>query len=148
MSACKGEFSAVCSLLCQLGITANYNGFFHAAYAVSLAIQNPNRLRLVTKRLYPEVAKRYVTNWKSVERNIRTVVASRGTPIRHGWRNCPASTVSKAHRVRVSCHPSAAFFGVGEGFPFVPSRGMVEPSRKTFQKFFGFSRDTLPCQIV
>ena len=74
MSACKGVFSAVCSLLCQLGITANYNGFFHAAYAVSLAIQNPNRLRLVTKRLYPEVAKRYVTNWKSVERNIRTVV--------------------------------------------------------------------------
>ena len=30
-------------------------------------------LLLVTKRLYPEVAKRYGTNWKAVEQSIRTV---------------------------------------------------------------------------
>ena len=35
--------------------------------------QQPDRLVLVTKWLYPEVAKQYRTNWKAVERNIRTV---------------------------------------------------------------------------
>lgn len=62
------------SLLHQLGITSNYTGFFHAAYAVSLAVQQPERLLLVTKWLYPEVAKRYGTTSGCVERNIRTVV--------------------------------------------------------------------------
>ena len=65
--------TVVYDLLYQLGVTANYTGFFHAAYAVSLCVEQPDRLLLVTKWLYPEVAKRYGTNWKAVERNIRTV---------------------------------------------------------------------------
>ena len=60
-------------LLNQLGVTANYTGFFHTACAVSLCMEQPDRLLLVTKWLYPEVAKQYQTNWKAVERNIRTV---------------------------------------------------------------------------
>ena len=60
-------------LLYRLGVTANYTGFFHTAYAVSLCVEQPDRLLLVTKWLYPEVAKQYKTNWKAVERNIRTV---------------------------------------------------------------------------
>ena len=60
-------------LLYQLGVTANYTGFFHTAYAVALCAEQPERLLLVTKWLYPEVAKQYNTNWKAVERNIRTV---------------------------------------------------------------------------
>ena len=63
----------VWDLLYQLGVTANYTGFFHTAYAVSLCAKQPERLLLVTKWLYPEVAKQYKTNWKAVERNIRTV---------------------------------------------------------------------------
>ena len=63
----------VYDLLYQLGVTANYTGFFHTAYAVSLCVEQPDRLVLVTKWLYPEVAKQYKTNWKAVERNIRTV---------------------------------------------------------------------------
>lgn len=59
-------------LLYRLGVTANHTGFFHTSYAVYLAMQQPDRLLLVTKWLYPEVAKRYGTNWKAVERNIRT----------------------------------------------------------------------------
>lgn len=65
--------TTVYDLLYQLGVTANYTGFFHMAYAVSLCMEQPDRLLLVTKWLYPEVAKRYSTNWKAVERNIRTV---------------------------------------------------------------------------
>lgn len=60
-------------LLYQLGVTANYTGFFHTAYAISLCAEQPDRLLLVTKWLYPEVARQYGTNWKAVERNIRTV---------------------------------------------------------------------------
>lgn len=60
-------------LLYRLGVTAKYIGFFHTAYAVSLCVEQPDRLLLVTKWLYPEVAKQYNTNWKAVERNIRTV---------------------------------------------------------------------------
>ena len=60
-------------LLYRLGVTANYTGFIHTACAVSLCVEQPERLLLVTKWLYPEVAKQYGTNWKAVERNIRTV---------------------------------------------------------------------------
>lgn len=52
-------------------MTANYTGFFHTAYAIALCIERPDRLLLVTKWLYPEVARQYVTNWKAVEKNIR-----------------------------------------------------------------------------
>lgn len=59
-------------LLYRLGVTANYTGFFYTAYAVQLCAEHPDRLMLVTKWVYPDVAKRYRTNWKAVERNIRT----------------------------------------------------------------------------
>ena len=59
----------------HLGITANYAGFHHVAYAIYLTYQNPDSLFLVTKRLYPDVAKQYNTKWQRVERDIRTVVA-------------------------------------------------------------------------
>lgn len=59
-------------LLYSLGVTANYIGFFYSSFAVYLALQNPERLLLVTKWLYPEVAKHYATSWRCVERNIRT----------------------------------------------------------------------------
>ena len=69
-------------VLYRLGITANYIGFFYVSYAVWLGSRQPDRLLLVTKWLYPEVAKHYDTNWKTVERNIRTVVDA-------AWRNNP-----------------------------------------------------------
>lgn len=62
-------------LLHSLGITEDYTGFSHTAYALQLAIDDPDRLRLVTKLIYPDVAVRYDTNWKAVERNMRTIVA-------------------------------------------------------------------------
>ncbi len=78
-------------LLYSLGVTANYTGFFHTAYAVSLCVKRPDSLLLVTKWLYPEVAKQYGTNWKAVERNIRTV----GRII---WRNGRPLLEKLAHR--------------------------------------------------
>ena len=60
-------------LLYRLGVTANYTGFFQTASAVRLCMEQPEHLRLVTKWVYPDVAMHYKTNWKAVERNIRTV---------------------------------------------------------------------------
>ena len=65
------SISAIYELLYRLGITANYTGFFHTSCAVYLALQQPERLMLVTKWLYPEVARCYGTSWTAVERNIR-----------------------------------------------------------------------------
>lgn len=71
----NGRSEAIYELLYRLGATANYTGFFYAAYAVELALGDPQRLSLATKWLYPDVAKYYHTTWKAVERNIRTVIA-------------------------------------------------------------------------
>lgn len=67
------ELTHVRQLMHKLGITANYTGYFHAAHAVMLSAQEPERLLLITKWIYPDVAKHYHTTWRSVERNIRTV---------------------------------------------------------------------------
>ena len=59
-------------LLFWLGISANYNGFLQTAYAVELCRTEPERLQLVTKMVYPDVAKLCTTSCSAVERNIRT----------------------------------------------------------------------------
>lgn len=63
-------------LLFRLGASANYSGFFYATQAVLLAIEEPRRLTLVTKWLYPGVAEYYRTNWMAVERSVRTLIAA------------------------------------------------------------------------
>ena len=63
----------VYALLRSLGAGSNYKGFFPTADAVWLCVQSEDYLVLVTKRLYPEIARKYGTNWSAVERNIRTV---------------------------------------------------------------------------
>ncbi len=64
-----------CALLHRLGVTANYKGYAYAAYAAALCVERPDLLLLVTKNLYPEVARRYQTTWQAVERGIRSVIA-------------------------------------------------------------------------
>lgn len=70
------------SELWALGITANYTGFFHASYAIFLAVTQPDCLLFVTKSLYPTVAKQHQTSATAVERNIRTVIDV-------VWNQCP-----------------------------------------------------------
>lgn len=69
-------------LLRRLGVTENYTGFFPTVYAVQLSMGDPDRLRLITKLLYPDVAWQYGTTWRAVERNMRTIVSV-------VWRNNP-----------------------------------------------------------
>ena len=69
------ELAKIYGALYRIGIFANYKGFFYTARAVELCAQQPERLQLITKWLYPEVAAYYHTTWQSVGRSIRTVVA-------------------------------------------------------------------------
>lgn len=71
------------NLLRRLGVTANYKGFPYTAYAVALCTEHPELLLMVTKDLYPRVARQYRTTWQAVERDIRTVVGV-------AWRRNPA----------------------------------------------------------
>lgn len=70
-------------LLGRLGATADYKGFSYTAYAMALCAERPELLLLVTKNLYPAVARQYRTTWQAVERDIRTVVGL-------VWRRNPA----------------------------------------------------------
>ena len=90
-------FPQVCETLLSLGVSPNYVGFYPAAYAITLCAEQQDRLLLVTKRLYPEVAQHYKMSWTAVERNIRTVLAVI-------WEKNPALLVSLAHRP-LQCRP-------------------------------------------
>lgn len=61
-------------LLYTIGLTENYVGYQQMMIALEIAVQEAEALSLVTKRLYPETARRCGTNWKAVERNIRTAL--------------------------------------------------------------------------
>lgn len=63
------------ALLYSIGITGNYVGFYQVASAIKIAVYNPQALLMVTKGLYLDIAKQYKTDWKTVERNIRTVIS-------------------------------------------------------------------------
>lgn len=60
--------------LLHLGITMRYKGYSQTIFAVEIALADPESLTLVSKRLYPEVGKRFGVSWRVAERNIRTVV--------------------------------------------------------------------------
>lgn len=61
-------------LLYSIGLTANYVGYRQMTVALEIVMKEPDSLCHVTKWLYPEIARRCDTNWKAVERNIRTAL--------------------------------------------------------------------------
>ncbi len=69
-----GGTDRIYDILRKLGLSANYLGFYQMAYALRLAQTEPERLLLVTKHIYPDVAKRCRTSLAAVERNLRTAV--------------------------------------------------------------------------
>ena len=69
-------------LLLRLGVTPNYRGFALTLTALELLREDPEALVMVTKRLYPDVARRHRSSWRAVERNLRTAAAL-------AWRHNP-----------------------------------------------------------
>ena len=60
-------------VLKRFKITPRCRGYGYTIHAVKITLNDSTCLRYVTKQVYPEIAKKYKTNWKNVERNIRTV---------------------------------------------------------------------------
>ena len=68
-----GHIFEVYELLMRFGVGRKYQGFDQCAHAVYLSAEQPERLTLVTKWLYPDVAKQFGVSWTVIERNLRTV---------------------------------------------------------------------------
>ncbi len=66
----------VCELLRPFGITEKYIGVSQLALGLQILLQDPESLHAVQKRVYMIIADRYCVNWKTIERNIRTLSAA------------------------------------------------------------------------
>lgn len=62
------------TMLINLGITGNYSAADYISDAVSLGLKDWNYLEMITKLLYPEIAKKYNTTVSRVERAIRVAI--------------------------------------------------------------------------
>lgn len=63
----------VCELLRPFGITNKYIGVSQLTLALLILLDDPESLHIVQKRIYMVIAERFCVNWKTIERNIRTL---------------------------------------------------------------------------
>lgn len=89
-------------LLRQMGMTENYVGFFYIVDAVCMAIEDPQRLCLVTKLIYLDVAKKNNTTPEAVERGIRLAISRM-------WKETP-NTVARLSPVPLGKRPTNTKF--------------------------------------
>lgn len=61
-------------VLRRLGICSTYKGYKATILALTLALEDENRLNSITKNIYSEVARQLGSTPSAVERNMRTVV--------------------------------------------------------------------------
>lgn len=61
----------VTSVIHELGVPAHIKGYQYIRTAILMVIENMDMLNYITKRLYPEIAKKYSTTSSRVERAIR-----------------------------------------------------------------------------
>ena len=61
-------------VLRRLGICSTYKGYKATVLALTLALEDENRLNSITKNIYSEVARQLCSTPSAVERNMRTVV--------------------------------------------------------------------------
>jgi len=58
-------------ILVELGVPANLQGFKYLQHCIVNVIQDPNKIKKVTKKLYPIIGEKYKVNGSVVERSIR-----------------------------------------------------------------------------
>ena len=63
----------VYKLLRPFGITKKYIGVSQLTLALLILLEDPTSLHAVQKQIYMIIAERFCVNWKSIERNIRTL---------------------------------------------------------------------------
>ena len=94
-------------LLYALGIRAELGGFFYTAYAVRLAVEQPHRLLLMERWVYPEIARRYHASPQRVERDIHMVIHT-------VWKEHPRLLITLAgHPIQARPTVAAFLFALG-----------------------------------
>ena len=63
--------TVVTDVIHDLGVPAHIKGYHYVRTAIIMAVENMDMLNYITKRLYPEIAKKYHTTSSRVERAIR-----------------------------------------------------------------------------
>lgn len=61
-------------ILFQLGVRASLKGYRYLQAGIKMAIHDQEAVDLITKNIYPDVAKTYNTTWLSVERAMRHAI--------------------------------------------------------------------------
>ncbi len=102
-------------LLAKFGITPNYKGFYFMDSALVHLKEHPEDLLLITKSLYPKVAKKHETTVQAVERNLRTVVAV-------AWKSNPVLLQEMAGHPMADRPSVSKFLGI-----VLSSQGTWEP---------------------
>ena len=64
----------ITEILHQIGVPAHIKGYHYLRDSILMAVEDPEIINAVTKRLYPSVAKRYNTTSSRVERAIRHAI--------------------------------------------------------------------------
>lgn len=64
----------VSNSLIKAGIPTNLQGFYYLKDAIIIAIENPELLHSLTKRMYPEIGRKYNSTSSLVERNMRHAI--------------------------------------------------------------------------
>ena len=65
-------------ILTSLGLRTSKKGFSYLQRAILISIYEPETVQMISKDLYPRLAKEFKTNWSAVERAIRTSVMQMG----------------------------------------------------------------------
>ncbi len=83
-----------------LGVGAHLKGYEYIKCATTYCINHGGRIPAISTELFPYVALKYNTTWKSVDRNIRTA-------IEYAWNHGNVEAQHKLFGYTVNCHSGA-----------------------------------------
>ena len=87
----------ITNIFITVGIPAHIKGYQFLREAIKMAIDNPDVINSITKRLYPEVARRFDTSPSKVERAIRHAIEV-------AWNRGKIENINSLFGVRVYNH--------------------------------------------
>lgn len=87
----------ITNIFITVGIPAHIKGYQFLREAIKLAIDNPDIINSITKKLYPEVAERFATSPSKVERAIRHAIEV-------AWNRGKIENINSLFGVRVYSH--------------------------------------------
>ncbi len=87
----------ITNIFITVGIPAHIKGYQFLREAIKMAIDNPDIINSITKRLYPEVARRFDTSPSKVERAIRHAIEV-------AWNRGKIENINSLFGVRVYSH--------------------------------------------